>query len=106
MLCLTLCQPVYMARGWESKEVEMQIESAQERHERANKSTPTPAEIALERERESIELSRSRVLQDMASASNPRYREMLQRSLDFLDAKLAKLAAPADKQADGQSAGR
>jgi hypothetical protein len=95
-----------MARGWESKEVEMQIESAQERYERAKKPAPTAAEIALERERESIELSRSRVLQDMAAASHPRYREMLQRSLDFLDAKLAKLAAPADKQAEGRSAGR
>jgi hypothetical protein len=95
-----------MARGWESKEVEMQIEAAQERYERAQRPTATPAEIALERERESIELSRSRVLQDMASALNPRYREVLQRSLDFLDAKLAKLAASAIKQAEGQSAGR
>jgi hypothetical protein len=97
---------MYMARGWESKEVEMQIESAQERYEHAKKPTATPAQIALERERESIELSRGRVLQDMASASNPRYREMLQLSLEFLDAKLAKLAAPADKQAEGRSAGR
>ncbi len=81
----------------------MQIESARERHERMKEPTVAPGETALKRERESIELSRSRVLDDMASAVNPRYREMLQLSLDFLDAKLAKLMAAADAEAQGQS---
>ncbi len=82
-----------MARGWESKEVEMQIESAQERLQHARTPLRTPEQIAFEREQESIELSRRRVLEDMAAASNPKYRELLQRSLDFLDAKLARLKA-------------
>ncbi len=82
-----------MARGWESKEVEMQIESAQERASRAREPLINPEKIEAERARESIELSRARVLQDMAAASNPKYREQLQRSLDFLDAKLDNLNA-------------
>jgi hypothetical protein len=82
-----------MARGWESKEVEMQIEAAHERLRHPHIPPPTPEQIAFQRELESIELSRCRVLEDMAAASNPRYRELLQRSLDFLDAKLARLKA-------------
>ena len=87
-----------MARGWESKEVEMQIESARERLRRPNTPLPTPEQIARQREQESIELSRCRVLEDMASSSNPKYRELLQRSLEFLDAKLARLKAGSEPQ--------
>ena len=77
-----------MARGWESKSVESQIEAAEERASLANRSALAVDEIRLQREREGLELSRTRVLQDLASAHNPKYREMLQRSLEFLDEKL------------------
>lgn len=90
-----------MARGWESKEVEMQIESAQERLQHSRMPLRTAEQIAFEREQESIELSRRRVLEDMAAASNPKYRELLQRSLDFLDAKLARLKE--DGEPEGQN---
>ncbi len=83
-----------MARGWESKAVESQIESAQDRNSRADQPRLPPAQLALEREREGLELSRKRVLDDIATAQNPRYREQLQRTLDFLDAKLAKFSEP------------
>jgi len=53
------------------------------------------AEINRQRERESLELSRTRVLQDMEKAANPRYQELLKQSLTFLDEKLAALDAPA-----------
>jgi molecular chaperone GrpE (heat shock protein) len=52
------------------------------------------AEINRQRERESLELSRTRVLQDMEKAANPRYQELLKQSLTFLDEKLAALDAP------------
>lgn len=48
-------------------------------------------ELRIQQERESIELSRTRVLQDLAAAQNPKYREMLERSLRFLDEKIAGL---------------
>jgi hypothetical protein len=83
-----------MARGWESKSVEEQIELAAEKAASLkNKKVVNEAEAARRREVESLELSRTRVIQDMASASNPKYREQLKRSLDFLDDKLAKAVA-------------
>jgi hypothetical protein len=86
-----------MARGWESKAVESQIESAATRREQARASQIRADEISLQRERESLELSRTRVLQDLAKAANPRYKEMLERSLMFLDDKLATLNANGSK---------
>lgn len=86
-----------MARGWESKAVESQIEAAAARTERSRVNEMQAAEINRQRERESLELSRTRVLQDMEKAANPRYKEMLQQSLLFLDQKLAALDPPAAK---------
>jgi flagellar biosynthesis regulator FlaF len=83
-----------MARGWESKSVEEQIELAAEKAANLKSATiVNEAEAAKQRELESLQLSRTRVMQDMAAASNPRYREQLQRSLEFLDEKLAQAAA-------------
>lgn len=79
-----------MARGWESKDVEEQI-AARESHSESHSHQLSAEEQALERERESLELSRTRVLQDLAAAKNPKYKLLLQRSLAFLDEKLSKL---------------
>jgi len=80
-----------MARGWESKAVESQMDAAAERRPLSNMPKLTPEQMNLQRERESIELSRTRVLQDLASATNPKYRALLERSLQFLDEKLKTL---------------
>ena len=73
--------------------MESQIEAAEERASLANRRAVAAEDVRRERERESLELSRTRVLQDIASAVNPRYREVLERSLGFLDEKLKALAA-------------
>jgi hypothetical protein len=86
-----------MARGWESKAVESQIEAAATRNEQSRVNQLQAAEISLQRERESLELSRTRVLQDLAKAENPRYKEQLERSLMFLDEKLAALKGAGTK---------
>jgi DNA-directed RNA polymerase len=81
-----------MARGWESKAIEeSQIEAAEERLKRSNAIAQNAAENSLQRERESLELSRTRVMQDLAAAGNPKYRALLEQSLRFLDEKLAAL---------------
>jgi hypothetical protein len=80
-----------VARGWESKSVESQMEAAESRASAATAPQLTPDQIRMERERESLELSRTRVLQDLATAVNPKYRELLSRSLRFLDEKIAEL---------------
>jgi CHASE3 domain sensor protein len=78
-----------MARGWESKSVEAQIEDAGSRSERGQALTPEQRE--LKRRREGIELSRRRVLQELATTRSAARRASLEQALAFLDAELAKL---------------
>lgn len=80
-----------MARGWESKDVESQREDLEVAREREIVDKAAMDRIALERERESIELSRIRVLHDLERATHPRYRASVEEALRFLDAKLAEL---------------
>jgi hypothetical protein len=83
-----------MARGWESKAVEAQIDDAQARAELARRPKLTAEQAARERQRESLELSRTRVLQDLESAKNPKYREILKESLRFLEEKIREMQDP------------
>jgi hypothetical protein len=82
-----------MARGWESKSVEDQIESAQSRPARGMRVAIelTAAQATLVRERENLTLSRTRVLHGIETSQNPRYLELLRRELKVLDEKLRKL---------------
>jgi hypothetical protein len=80
-----------MARGWESKAVESQIEAAEARAASRKAGRIAAQQVTVQRERESLELSRTRVLQDLAAATNPKYRELLNRSLQYLDEKLKVL---------------
>jgi hypothetical protein len=82
-----------MARGWESKSVEAQIDMAEPRTRKRGVAIKAQAPNALDtiRKRESLMLSRTRVLQEMNSAQNPRYRELLGKALADLDSNLAKL---------------
>jgi hypothetical protein len=85
-----------MARGWESKSVEEQIDLAQSRNFRAvpDKSA-TPAQLATLRRKESIELSRVRVKRELAAAHNPRYKAQLNKALEDLEAQLSTFGAAA-----------
>jgi hypothetical protein len=80
-----------MARGWESKSVESQIEDADLRSDRNEPLTPEQREIR--RKRESLELSRRRVLQDLEAARSPVRRTSLEHALAFLDEEISKLSA-------------
>jgi hypothetical protein len=48
----------------------------------------SPEEAARWREKESLRLSRQRVLQQMAATQNPRHRKLLEDSLADLEEKL------------------
>jgi hypothetical protein len=48
------------------------------------------------REKENLELSRTRVQRELSSSENPRYKEILRKALADLDGKLARLG-PAKK---------
>jgi hypothetical protein len=80
-----------MARGWESKSVESQIESAEERAALAKSPRLTPEETERKQQRESLLLSRTRVVHDLESSKNPGYRKTLELALKHLDAKIATL---------------
>jgi hypothetical protein len=79
-----------MARGWESKSVEEQ--QAQAFSPPGPAPPPlTPAQIATQRLRKGLLLSRQHVLQQLEAAQNPRHRQILQNALADLDAQLARL---------------
>jgi len=77
-----------MARGWESKSVEEQQSEASERSKKPRQML-TPEAAARQRERETLRLSRQRVLQQLERAQHPRHRSLLQDELADLDQKLS-----------------
>jgi pyruvate dehydrogenase complex dehydrogenase (E1) component len=87
-----------MARGWESKSVEAQIESAAGKETAHREPELTSEQIQLLRDRENLELSRTRVTRELATSTNPRYQQILRKALADLEAKL-KLLEPAKKAA-------
>ncbi len=82
-----------VARGWESKAVEGQMEaSAVVAPAQDSKDTKfTPEMQALQRKRQGIQLARKRVLQQLEVSSNERYTQMLNATLAELDSELSKL---------------
>jgi len=83
-----------MARGWESKSVEAQIDGA-EVHLRSAvlKKSPNPEMLEIIRKKENILLSRTRVLRELESAQNPRYKAVLTKALADLEAQLSSIDA-------------
>lgn len=76
-----------VARGWESKSVEEQ--QAEAGAKSAKRPPPMSVEEAARwREKESLRLSRQRVLQQLEATQNPRHRKMLEDSLADLEQKL------------------
>jgi len=78
-----------MARGWESKSVESQMEAAESRRAAGAARAKTADQI----ERESLELSRKRVLKDIEAATHPRYRAQLEAALAHLEQRIRQLSA-------------
>ena len=81
-----------MARGWESKSVEDQVQEAQTTNDRGGKPQLTSSRLELHRRREVLLLSRARVESELASNPSARYKDQLTRALADLDAQLANLA--------------
>lgn len=85
-----------MARGWESKSVELQQAEALANAAPSGDSPGKATEqLARERELDGLRSSVARVTGDLASASHPRYREQLLQALAFLEDKIRKLTEPA-----------
>jgi hypothetical protein len=83
-----------MARGWESKAVEDQINAAEERARRkqAAQDEISPQERSRRERLESLQLSRARTLTQLEQATRPAHRQMLQRTLRALEAEIDSLS--------------
>jgi hypothetical protein len=80
-----------MARGWESKSVEAQVEEASSNQGAAAKSPLTDVEKAKRRERDSLKLSHAYVRHQIESSTNERYTETLRKALSEIEQKLKQL---------------
>jgi hypothetical protein len=78
-----------MARGWTSKAVEEQMDTTESKEIESDLPQITPEQQQRQRELESLELSRSRVQQELAAATHPRYRTSLEAALGYLEGKIA-----------------
>ena len=81
-----------MARGWESKAIEAQIETSEREPVNAFRGGLSPEQVELHRRQDGLRLSRSRVLQDLEKARRPRHRAMLEEALRHLERELEELA--------------
>jgi len=77
-----------MARGWESKSVEAQMEESKAAPAQNRQPTPTPEERKGERKRAELHLSRKCVAQQLTASTNERYSAMLRQALADLDRQL------------------
>jgi hypothetical protein len=82
-----------MARGWESKSVEAQMESAGNSQPFVEKRPVTDAERTARHERDNLKLSRAYVLHQIESSTNERYTESLRQALNEIEQKLDQLGS-------------
>lgn len=80
-----------MARGWESKSVEEQVQEHQQKKGENTKTQLTAEQVESRRKREVLLLSRSRVQKDLQASQNPRHRDQLNSALADLDSQIAAL---------------
>lgn len=80
-----------MARGWESKSIEAQQEEALRKKDA--RPVLTEDERRNHEKRRTLELARSRTADDLARATAPSHRQMLQQALAVLDEQLQQLSA-------------
>ena len=81
-----------MARGWESKDVESQVEETQASQQKVLQGNKSPEQINREEQRMDLQLSRVRIVNDLALATHPNHRKSLEAALAHLDKKISELA--------------
>ncbi len=86
-----MCQNTGMARGWESKGVESQVEATEAPKQKSGSGQKTPEQLMREQSRKDLQLSRTRIANDLASATHPNHRKSLEAALAHLDKRIADL---------------
>lgn len=80
-----------MARGWESKDVESQVQENRADQSPSEKAQKTQEQMEKDRERQGLELSKKHILADLETATHPNHRKTLEAALAHLDAKIESL---------------
>jgi len=81
-----------MARGWESKSVEAQIEESSKTTTDGQHTLLSAENVERIRKVGELKLSRSRVTQQLEASTSERYSAMLRQAVAELDRRLAALA--------------
>jgi hypothetical protein len=82
-----------MARGWESKSVEDQIEEARRSQGVAKGRVQSPEAKERERKIESLKLERSRLTEQLNRARSEAHQRMIRQSLEAIEEEIATLIA-------------
>ncbi|HME13484.1 MAG TPA: hypothetical protein VKF79_11510 [Candidatus Acidoferrum sp.] len=80
-----------MARGWESKDVESQVAAADVPKSNPNAGNKSDAQVRHEQEKKDLQLSRTRIVNELQSATHPQHRKSLEAALAHLDHKISEL---------------
>ena len=80
-----------MARGWESKAVEGQVQDFQSKDSRNASRQLTKTQVEIRRRKEVLLLSRAKVQNDLQWSHNPRCREKVERARAEIEAQLAEV---------------
>ncbi|HET8671009.1 MAG TPA: hypothetical protein VFM05_10395 [Candidatus Saccharimonadales bacterium] len=81
-----------MARGWESKAVADQIEEGESRQRQPSKTQATKEQRMLKERLDSLQLSRSRLLQQLEHARHPAHRNVLLNGLKALEREIEEIS--------------
>ena len=81
-----------MARGWESKAVADQIEEGESRQQQPSKTETTKEQRVLKERLDSLQLSRSRLLQQLEHARHPAHRNVLLNGLKALEREIEEVS--------------
>ncbi len=92
-----------MARGWESKAVEEQMQDAQESREKGHKDKLSPKEAEDLRRKEVLILAAARVRSQLESATDDRYRKQLRGALASLETQIAEHSTDGSSLKQSQS---
>jgi hypothetical protein len=77
-----------MARGWESKAVESQVEDREARERAVREAELAPADPAAAAARRTVELALHRAEADLAASTSPAHRAMLEQAIAALRRQL------------------
>lgn len=79
-----------MARGWESKSVENQVEQFQSGKDQKQKNRLSAEDAEKTRRKGVLELARTRIKADLESCRDPAYERQLRGALEHIEAQLAQ----------------